>query len=114
MEDCIFCKIADGAIPCKKAYEDSDSLAFFDINPQAPVHILVIPKIHIPSLNALDEGNIKLVSHLLMVAKDLAREHGLSKNGYRIVVNTGDAAGQTVHHIHVHLLGGRNMGWPPG
>jgi histidine triad (HIT) family protein len=114
MQDCIFCKIAEGGIPCKKAYEDDKSLAFFDINPQAPVHILIIPKTHIPSVNALTEENAGIVSHLLMVSKDLAKEHGLSEDGYRLVINTGAAAGQTVHHIHIHLLGGRNLGWPPG
>lgn len=114
MSECLFCRIVNGEIPCKKAYEDETTLAFFDINPQAPVHILVIPKTHISSLNALTEEHGELFSHLVFVAKKLAAEHAIAENGYRIVVNTGDNGGQTVHHLHVHILGGRFMTWPPG
>jgi histidine triad (HIT) family protein len=113
--DCLFCKIVAGSIPAKKVYEDEHSLAFLDINPQAPVHMLIIPKKHIAGLSDLrghDEEKL-LLGHLHAVASDLAREHKLEK-GYRTVINTGADAGQTVFHIHVHLLGGRAMHWPPG
>jgi histidine triad (HIT) family protein len=113
--DCLFCKIVAGTIPAKKVYEDEHALAFLDINPQAPVHVLIIPKKHIAGLSDLrgrDEEKL-LLGHLHAVASDLAREHNLAK-GYRTVINTGEDAGQTVFHIHVHLLGGRAMHWPPG
>ncbi len=113
--DCLFCKIVAGSIPAKKVYEDEHSLAFFDINPQAPVHVLIIPKKHIAGLSDLqghDEEKM-LLGHLHAVASDIAREHNL-KGGYRTVINTGEEAGQTVFHLHVHLLGGRAMHWPPG
>ena len=114
MQDCIFCKIIKGEIPCKKAYEDEKALAFFDIDPKAPVHILIIPKVHVASLNELKEEQKDLASHLLFVAKNLAKEMGIADDGYRLVINTGDNGGQTVHHLHIHLLGGRFMEWPPG
>ena len=113
--DCIFCKIAAGEIPAKKLYEDDRAVAIADIEPRAPVHVLVIPKRHIASLaevGASDEEKL-LAGHLLGVANQLAREQGLSK-GYRVVINTGPDGGQTVDHLHVHLLGGRAMHWPPG
>ncbi len=113
MEDCLFCRIASGGIPAKKAYEDDTSLAFYDIDPKAPVHILIIPKKHIASVAAADESDFSLIAHLLEVARNLAKELKLD-DGFRLVVNTGKDGGQTVHHLHVHLLGGRAMGWPPG
>jgi histidine triad (HIT) family protein len=113
--DCIFCKIAAGEIPAKKLFEDERAIAIADIDPKAPVHALVIPKQHIASLAEVgaSEAEKTLVGHLLGIANELAREQGLSK-GYRIVVNSGPDGGQTVDHLHVHLLGGRAMHWPPG
>jgi histidine triad (HIT) family protein len=111
--ECLFCKIVSGAIPAKRVFEDELSLAFADINPQAPTHLLIIPKEHIPSLAHAAKDHAALLGHLVFVATDLARSHGL-ENGYRLVVNTGNDGGQTVHHLHVHLLGGRQMHWPPG
>jgi histidine triad (HIT) family protein len=111
--DCLFCKILAGEIPANRVYEDEHSIAFPDINPQAPTHLLIIPKEHRASpAKALAEHE-PLLGHLLTVAADLARTHKLEK-GYRIVINTGEDGGQTVHHLHVHLLGGRPMHWPPG
>lgn len=113
--DCIFCKIAAGQIPAKKLYEDEQAVAFADIDPKAPVHILVIPKQHIASLAEVgaSEREKTLMGHLLGVANELAREQGLGK-GYRVVINVGPDGGQAVDHLHVHLLGGRAMTWPPG
>ena len=113
MADCIFCKIAAGEIPSKKAYEDDQILAFYDLDPQAPVHILIIPKEHISSANELTEENGPLLGHIFAAAAKLAKELGLEK-GYRIVNNCGEDGGQTVRHLHFHLLGGRSMEWPPG
>lgn len=110
---CIFCKIVDGSIPSKKAYEDDKVLAFYDLEPQAPVHVLIIPKQHISSVNDLNEENSAVVAHIFEVAAKIAQELGL-KNGYRIVTNCGEDAGQSVQHLHFHLLGGRSMAWPPG
>jgi histidine triad (HIT) family protein len=111
--DCLFCKIVAGAIPAKKVFEDELAIAILDINPQAPVHALVIPKKHIASLAKTDAGDKDLLGHLLNVARDLAKEQKLG-NGYRVVINTGANGGQTVDHLHLHLLGGRAMHWPPG
>ena len=111
--DCVFCKIASGEIPSRKAYEDSKVLAFYDLDPQAPVHILLIPKEHISSCKEVTEENSYLVAHIFQVAAKLAAELGL-ENGFRIVANTGEDGGQTVPHLHFHLLGGRSMEWPPG
>lgn len=113
MEDCLFCRIVSGGIPSKKAYEDDKALAFYDIDPKAPVHVLIVPKKHIASLNAAGEEDFELVAYLLKIARQLAKELKLD-NGFRLVVNTGREGGQTVDHLHVHLLGGRFMGWPPG
>ena len=113
MSDCIFCKIAAGEIPSKKAYEDEKVLAFYDLDPQAPTHILVIPKEHIKSAAEIDESNSVLIAHVFEVAAKLAKELRLD-NGFRVVTNCGESAGQTVHHIHFHLLGGRDFTWPPG
>lgn len=111
--DCLFCKIIAGSIPANRIYEDQLCIGFPDINPQAPVHLLIIPKVHIPSQAKALEEHKPLLGHLLATAADLARSQKLVK-GYRVVVNTGDDGGQTVHHLHLHLLGGRAMRWPPG
>lgn len=114
MEECIFCKIINGEIPCTKVYEDERVLCFKDINPEAPVHVIIIPKRHIKSLNDLNEENIDDISHLILVSKNIASELGIDKTGYRLVTNCGEDAGQSVEHIHFHLLGGRTLQWPPG
>ena len=111
--DCIFCKIAAGEIPSKKAYEDDKVLAFYDLEPQAPVHILIIPKEHISSCAEITEKNSEVISHIFEVAAKLGKELGLD-NGYRIVNNCGADGGQTVHHLHFHFMGGRQFGWPAG
>ena len=108
MENCLFCKIAAGVIPSTKVYEDDLVLAFRDIAPQAPTHILVIPKEHISGMSAITAENAALAGHCLAVAAQVARAEGL-ENGYRIVSNCGDDAGQTVHHLHFHILGGRKL-----
>lgn len=112
--DCVFCKIASGEIPADIVYEDADLLAFRDLNPQAPVHLLIIPRKHIPSLDGLWDEDSGIVGKIATVARDLARELGIAEEGYRLVTNCGPQAGQTVLHLHFHLLGGRNLGWPPG
>ena len=112
--NCLFCKIVNQEIPVKLAYEDGRALAFADINPQAPVHLLVIPRSHITGADALEAQDEELVGHLFLVMNKLAKEHGIADSGYRIVTNTGDAAGQSVPHLHFHLLGGRDLTWPPG
>lgn len=114
MTDCLFCKIIAGEIPSKKVYEDEKVYAFYDISPAAPVHVLIIPKTHIPSANALSEENAAVVGHIFTVAARLAAELGIAEKGYRIVNNCGEDGGQTVHHLHFHLLGGRSLQWPPG
>ena len=111
--DCLFCKIAAGEIPSKKAYEDEKVYAFYDIDPQAPVHILVIPKEHIQSVNQITPENQEIVGHIFTVIAKLAKELDL-KDGYRVVSNVGEQGGQSVPHLHFHLLGGRNLSWPPG
>jgi len=113
MSDCIFCKIAEGEIPSNKAYEDDKILVFHDLDPQAPVHVLMIPKKHISSLNETTEEDAKLLSYMMLKIKDVARDLGL-ENGYRVVINTGEDGGQTVKHMHIHILGQRSMIWPPG
>jgi histidine triad (HIT) family protein len=112
--DCLFCEIVSGAIPAKKVFEDDQAIAFRDIDPQAPVHILIVPKRHITSLaQAEGDGDKPLLGHLLVLAQQIARSENLG-GGYRTVVNTGPDGGQTVDHLHLHLLGGRAMHWPPG
>jgi len=111
--ECLFCKIVAGSIPAKRLYEDELSLAFADIHPQAPTHVLLVPKQHIASIAHADQAHTPLLGHLIAKAAYIAREAGLGK-GYRLVINTGDDGGQTVDHLHVHLLGGRHMNWPPG
>ena len=112
--DCLFCKIIAGDIPSAKVYEDDKVYAFRDIEPQAPVHILIIPKEHIASANELTEENASLVGHIFAVAAKLAKTEGIAEGGYRIVNNCGEDGGQTVKHLHFHMLGGRSLAWPPG
>ncbi len=114
MEECIFCKIARKDIPSDCLYEDHQVFAFRDINPQAPVHILVIPKQHIESLLEVTEETSSLLANVAMVVKKLAKQLNVDESGFRLVVNTGKDGGQTVNHLHFHLLGGRELGWPPG
>ncbi len=114
MADCIFCKIIEGQIPTKKVYEDDDLIAFDDINPVAPTHILLIPKKHIDTLNEMKEEDARLLGNLMLCARKLARERKLSKEGYRLVMNCMPGAGQSVYHVHFHMLGGRVFHWPPG
>ena len=112
--DCLFCKIASGEIPSTKVYEDDLVYGFLDIEPQAPTHIILIPKAHISSANEITDENASVVGHIFAVASKLAEEMGFAEKGYRIVNNCGEDGGQTVGHIHFHLLAGRNLGWPPG
>lgn len=112
MEDCIFCKIISGEIPSTKVYEDDDFFAFKDIAPVAPVHVLVIPKKHIESIATLTEEDAAIAGKMLYAVQKVADLMGLSKDGFRVVFNTGEKAGQTVHHMHAHILGGREMAWP--
>lgn len=109
MDDCIFCKIIKGEIPSDKVYEDDRVLAFKDINPEAPVHILVIPKEHIESINEVNEQNASIVAYIFTVINKIVKELGIDKDGYRVITNTGDNAGQTVHHMHFHVLGGAKL-----
>ncbi len=113
-EDCLFCKIARGEIPSRRQYEDERFFAFHDISPQAPVHLLVIPKEHIPTLDDVEERHADLLGGLMILIPRLARDLEISENGYRIVTNCREGAGQSVFHVHFHLLGGRPMRWPPG
>ena len=113
-DDCIFCKIIKGEIPGKKVYEDDEMLAFHDLRPMAPVHVLLIPKKHITSLLELETEDITLAGRLLYKAQELAREQGCGENGARFVINAKRHGGQTVDHLHIHILGGRALGWPPG
>ena len=114
MSQCIFCKIVAGEIPSAKVYEDDQVLAFKDIEAQAPVHILVIPKKHIGSILEVKQEDAQLMTHILEVIQKIAVENGLAQSGFRIAVNTGRDGGQTVPHQHFHILGGRAMAWPPG
>ena len=114
MTDDLFLKIIDGEIPADVVYEDDEVFAFRDINPQAPLHVLVIPKRHIRTLNDVSEEDEKLLGRLLNVARKIAEDEGVSDEGYRVVMNCNKGAGQTVFHIHLHLLGGRTLTWPPG
>ena len=113
-DKCLFCRIATGDIPSKKVYEDNDVVAFQDINPQAPTHVLIIPRKHIPTLDDLNEADASTLGTALVRVAQIARDLHLNTDGYRVIINNGESAGQTVFHIHFHLLGGRNFGWPPG
>ena len=112
--ECIFCRIVSGEVSAKKVYEDDDVVAFEDIRPQAPVHILIIPKRHIATVNDLTESDAQLVGRLVLVVKRIAAERGVAERGYRLVLNCNRDSGQEVFHIHLHLLGGRRFTWPPG
>lgn len=114
MTDCLFCRIIAREAPARIVFEDERVLAFEDIHPQAPVHVLVIPKEHIVSLEKAPAGREDLLGHLLYAARAVARERGLAAGGYRIVINNGRDSGQAVDHLHVHVLGGRRLSWPPG
>lgn len=114
MEDCLFCKIAAGQIPSNKLFEDDTLLAFYDIDPQAPVHFLVIPKRHIASAAALAEEDAALVGHVYAVIAQLCRQLGVAESGYRVVTNVGEDGGQSVKHLHFHVLAKRSLAWPPG
>ncbi|MDF1643652.1 MAG: histidine triad nucleotide-binding protein [Pseudomonadales bacterium] len=111
---CIFCKIVAGEIPAQILYQDDDVLCFRDVAPQAPTHMLVIPKKHISSIAELESSDINLAGKILVTATQMAKEQGISESGYRVAMNCGEEGGQTVDHIHMHILGGRQMGWPPG
>jgi histidine triad (HIT) family protein len=110
---CLFCKIVEGTIPSTAIYQDEQTYAFADIDPKAPVHVLIVPREHIASISEVAPAQHALLGHLLWVAAEIARQKNLSK-GYRVVVNTGSDGGQTVGHLHLHLLGGRSLTWPPG
>lgn len=114
MSDCIFCKIGRKEIPSRIAYEDRQVVAFEDVNPQAPTHTLIIPKEHFATLNDISQQEEALLGHMMLVATRLAREKGLEEDGFRCVMNCQEGAGQSVFHIHLHLLGGRRFTWPPG
>ena len=113
-KDCLFCKIVSRAIPANIVYETGDLLAFNDVKPQAPVHILIIPKKHIDGLCSMKKGDSVIIAKLIEAANNIARDKGINKSGYRTVFNSGKDAGQAVGHLHMHLLGGRAMSWPPG
>jgi histidine triad (HIT) family protein len=114
MEKCIFCEIAEKRIQSNIVYEDETVVAFKDIHPQAPVHVLIIPKKHISGVTTIREGDTDLAGHLFMVSRQLAKDFSVYQCGFRLIVNSGPDAGQAVDHLHMHLLGGRKLGWPPG
>ena len=114
MEDCLFCKISAGEMDTDFVYQDENVVVFEDINAQAPVHLLIVPRKHISDLNRLQPEDNDLIGHVYQVAKKMAAEHDIAESGYRLVSNCGEQGGQTVYHIHFHLLGGRNLQWPPG
>jgi histidine triad (HIT) family protein len=113
-ENCIFCRVARGEIPASTVFEEDDLVAFHDIDPKAPTHVLVIPRRHITSVDALTEADAGIAGRLLLAARRVARETGIAEGGFRLVVNTGEEGGQSVDHLHVHVLGGRSLAWPPG
>ena len=114
MESCVFCEIVAERIPAKRVYEDPHAIAFADIRPQAPTHLIIIPKQHVARTLDLTEAQAGLMGHLIRLANELARREAIADDGFRLVINCGPAGGQTVYHLHVHLLGGRAMHWPPG
>lgn len=114
MEGCIFCKIANHEIPVRVVYEDDEMIAFPDINPAAPVHILFVPKQHVPGILCVSAENSRAVARIWEVIPSIAAEKGIAEEGFRVVANSGEAAGQSVPHLHFHLLGGRSLSWPPG
>lgn len=112
--DCLFCKISAGDIAAELVYEDDTVVAFRDINPQAPLHVLVIPRMHIPTINDMEPAHAEIVGRLYLAAAAIARNEGVADDGYRTVMNCNEQAGQTVFHVHLHVLGGRRLKWPPG
>ncbi len=114
MTDCLFCRMVSGEIKPNVVFEDDDVLAFRDVNPQAPTHVLIIPKTHISTANDLDEDNAGVINRLYLAARKIAHDEGVAEAGYRLVMNCNAGAGQSVFHVHLHLLGGRQMTWPPG
>jgi histidine triad (HIT) family protein len=112
--DCLFCRIVAGEVPARIVRQTDNVVAFRDINPQAPTHILIVPKEHLRSLEEIGEGHADVLAEMIQAAVQLARAEGVDRTGWRLVANTGADAGQSVHHLHFHLLGGRRMGWPPG
>ena len=113
-ESCVFCRIAAGTIPARIAYEDDETIAFYDTDPRAPVHVLVVPRQHIEGVNHLDKSDAQLAGQLVLAAKQVAQQLGVADSGYRLVINSGGDGGQPVDHIHLHIMGGRPMKWPPG
>lgn len=113
-EDCLFCRILSGDIPAEIIHESDTAIAFRDINPQAPTHVLIIPRRHIATINDLEPGDEPVIGSLYLAAKQIAAEEGLAEDGYRVVMNCNEGAGQSVFHLHLHLLGGRRLHWPPG
>lgn len=111
MKDCIFCKIVDKELPSRIIYEDNKFIAFKDVNPKAPVHLLIIPKKHIPSVNHIKSRDVGLIGEIILIAQKIAKKEGVSKSGYRLIFNIGKNAGQTVDHLHLHLLGGKKLPW---
>lgn len=114
MTDCLFCKILNGDVPADVVYESDTALAFRDINPQAPTHVLIIPREHVSTINDIEQQHESLVGSLFSAAREIAAAEGLADDGYRVVMNCNEGAGQSVFHIHLHLLGGRRFSWPPG
>lgn len=114
MSSCLFCSIVSGKIPCTEVYNDEKFLAFRDIDPKAPTHILIIPKNHISGLSDLTAADTATMGEMMLVAAGIARQEGLAENGYRFVINCGEDGGQTVGHLHLHIMGGRSFAWPPG
>ncbi len=114
MTDCLFCKIRDGEIPADIVYENDDVIAFRDVNPQAPLHVLIVPRKHIATVNDVQPDDAMVMGKLFLAAQHIAAQEDIADDGYRLVVNCNSKAGQTVFHIHMHVLGGRNMTWPPG
>lgn len=112
--DCLFCNISAGDVPAELVYESDEAIAFRDINPKAPTHVLIIPRQHVETINDLEPGDAALVGNLFLVAQRIAKDEGIAENGYRVVMNCNSDAGQTVFHLHLHLLGGRQLDWPPG
>ncbi len=112
--NCLFCKMVEGDIPVDKVFEDDDLLAFRDINPTAPVHILIIPKKHLGTLNDASEADQAMLGRIMLVARQIADDEGIAESGYRIAMNNNREGGQAIYHMHMHLLGGRQMGWPAG
>ena len=113
-DDCLFCKILDGEIPAELIYESNTAVAFRDVNPQAPTHVLVIPRKHISTINDIEQADQEIIGSLYTAAREIAAMEGVADDGYRAVMNCNEGAGQSVFHIHLHVLGGRQMGWPPG